>query len=70
MVVTRRVFAYVPRTGVPVAITHNIEQGPWRDWPPAWKKERYSTWRALEDTIARLVRGKRVAMEYSPGGNP
>ncbi|HJR63445.1 MAG TPA: Xaa-Pro peptidase family protein [Gemmatimonadaceae bacterium] len=65
--VTRRIFAYVPRNGVPVAITHNIEQGPWRAWPAAWGRERYSTWRTLEETLARLVRGKRVAMEYSPG---
>lgn len=65
--VTRRIFAFVPREGVPVAITHNIEQGPWRDWPDAWKRERYSTWRALESAVARLVKGKRVAMEYSPG---
>lgn len=65
--VTRRIFAFVPREGTPVAITHNIEQGPWRDWPAQWKRERYSTWRALEDALASLVRGKHVAMEYSPG---
>jgi Xaa-Pro dipeptidase len=65
--VTRRIFAYIPRSGVPVAITHNIEQGPWRDWPAGWGRERYSTWRALEDALTRLVRGKRVAMEYSAG---
>jgi Xaa-Pro dipeptidase len=65
--VTRRIFAYVPREGTPVAITHNIEQGPWRDWPEGWKRERYSTWRALEAALERLVSGKRVAMEYSPG---
>ena len=65
--VTRRVFAFVPREGTPVAITHNIEQGPWRDWPEAWKRERYSTWRALEGALTKLVSGKRVAMEYSPG---
>ncbi|HEU4641230.1 MAG TPA: M24 family metallopeptidase [Gemmatimonadaceae bacterium] len=65
--VTRRIFALIPRQGVPVAVTHNIEQGPWRDWPAEWGRERYSTWKALEETVARLVRGKRVAMEYSPG---
>ncbi|MFI5312051.1 MAG: aminopeptidase P family protein, partial [Gemmatimonadales bacterium] len=27
--VSRRVFAWVPREGTPVAITHAIEQGPW-----------------------------------------
>ncbi|HYD51061.1 MAG TPA: M24 family metallopeptidase [Gemmatimonadaceae bacterium] len=65
--VTRRVFAWVPREGAPVAVTHAIEQGPWRRWPAEWGRERYSGWRALEATLARLVGGKRVAMEYSPG---
>jgi Xaa-Pro dipeptidase len=64
---TRRVFAFIPARGVPVAITHNIEQAAWRRWPAEWRRERYSTWRALEATLATLVRGKRVAMEYSPG---
>jgi len=65
--VTRRIFAFIPREGVPVAITHNIEQGPWRAWPAEWKRERYSTWRELEGAVAQLVAGRRVAMEYSPG---
>src|SRR5215204_4709087 len=65
--VTRRVFAFVPRAGTPVAVTHAIEQGPWRRWPTTWARERYSGWRALESLLARLVQGKRVAMEYSAG---
>ena len=65
--VSRRVFAFIPREGVPTAITHNIEQGPWRDWPASWRRERYSTWRTLESLIKGLVGGKRIAMEYSPG---
>ena len=65
--VTRRIFAWVPREGTPVAITHNIEQGPWRNWPAEWTRQRYSTWRALETALTGLVSGKRVAMEYSPG---
>ena len=65
--VTRRIFAFIPRSGAPVAITHNIEQGAWRDWPEGWKRERYSTWNTLEETLRRLVHGKRIAMEYSPG---
>jgi len=65
--VTRRAFAYVPREGNPVAFTHAIEQGPWRNWPHAWKREIYASWKSLEDLLAREVRGKRVAMEYSPG---
>lgn len=65
--VTRRVFAFVPREGVPVAVTHDIEQGPWRLWPASWKRVRYGSWKVLEQTLASLVKGKRVAMEYSPG---
>ena len=65
--VTRRVFAYVPREGTPVAVTHAIEQVQWANWPRQWKREVYSSWRTLEETLGRLVRGRRVAMEYSPG---
>jgi Xaa-Pro dipeptidase len=65
--VTRRVFAYVPREGVPVAVTHAIEQGPWHAWPTAWRREIYSSWRTLETTLKGMVDGRRIAMEYSPG---
>jgi Xaa-Pro aminopeptidase len=64
---TRRVFALVPREGVPVAISHAIEQAPWKHWPAEWPRERYSSWRTLEAELAKLVKGQRVAMEYSPG---
>jgi Xaa-Pro aminopeptidase len=64
---TRRVFAWIPRAGTPVAVMHAIEQGPWRLWPTEWRREIYSSWRTLEATLGRLVAGRRVAMEYSPG---
>ena len=64
---TRRIFVLVPRKGEPVAITHAIEQGPWKNWPPEWKKTKYSGWRELESQLSSLVSGKKVAMEYSPG---
>ena len=64
---TRRYFVWIPADGAPVAVTHAIEQGPWAGWPTAWRKEVYSAWRVLETTLAALVGGKRVAMEYSPG---
>ncbi|HEX9129895.1 MAG TPA: Xaa-Pro peptidase family protein [Gemmatimonadaceae bacterium] len=64
---TRRFFVYIPRQGEPVAITHAIEQGPWAGWPAKWKKEKYSSWRLLESLLADVVKGKRIAMEYSPG---
>lgn len=65
--VTRRIFAWLPARGTPVAITHAIEQAPWADWPPQWEKVVYSSWEVLEAALPPLVKGKRVAMEYSPG---
>jgi Xaa-Pro aminopeptidase len=64
---SRRIFVLVPRTGAPIAITHTIEQAPWKHWPAEWTKERYSSWRSLEEHLGKLVKGKRLAMEYSPG---
>jgi Xaa-Pro aminopeptidase len=64
---TRRFFVFIPREGEPVAVTHAIEQGPWKDWPSQWEKTVYSSWRTLETQLRELVGGKRVAMEYSPG---
>lgn len=63
---TRRIFGFIPREGVPVAITHNIEQQGWRHWPASWKRERYSAWSELAAHLAKHVGGKTVAMEYSP----
>ncbi len=63
--VTRRIFVWIPRVGQPHALGHAIEPGPWMNWP--WTKEAYSSWPSLEGAIATMVRGKRIAMEYSPG---
>jgi Xaa-Pro dipeptidase len=65
--VTRRIFAWIPANGSPIAITHAIEQGPWADWPSAWQKHIYSSWRELEALLPTLIKGKRIAMEYSAG---
>ena len=65
--ISRRVFVLVPREGVPRALGHAIEAGPWRRWPPDWPRATYSAWRELESALAGMVRGKRIAMEYSAG---
>ncbi len=64
---TRRIFAFIPKTGSPVAISHAIEQGRWKSWPAEWKNIAYSGWRELESALKDTVNGKTVAMEYSPG---
>ena len=63
---TRRVWAWVPAHGAPVALTHAIEQDAWRHWPREWIRETYSSWRSLEQLLAKHVAKRRVAMEYSP----
>jgi Xaa-Pro aminopeptidase len=64
---SRRMFAWIPVKGTPVAVMHSIEPGPWRHWPAEWDRRIYSGWQTLEATLAKLIEGKRVAMEYSAG---
>jgi Xaa-Pro aminopeptidase len=64
---TRRMFAWIPREGTPMAVQHAIEPGPWRNWPKEWDRQIYSSWKTLEGTLGTLLKGKRIAMEYSPG---
>ncbi|MFL5614139.1 MAG: M24 family metallopeptidase [Gemmatimonadaceae bacterium] len=64
---TRRALAWIPTRGTPVAFTHAIEQSPWQHWPSEWQRETYSSWKSLEDLVARYAGKKRVAMEYSAG---
>jgi Xaa-Pro aminopeptidase len=64
---SRRIFVWIPRAGAPTAVTHAIEPRPWATWPKEWGHVVYSAWRDLEGALAPLVRGKRIAMEYSPG---
>lgn len=65
--VSRRIFVWIPREGVPSALGHAIEPGPWRTWPKEWKHGTYSSWRSLESAVAEMVKGKTIAMEYSAG---
>ena len=65
--ISRRIFIWIPREGVPHALGHAIEPGPWETWPIGWTKGSYSSWKSLESSIAEMVRDKRIAMEYSAG---
>ena len=64
---SRRVFAWIPRDGTPHALQHAIEPNTFRNWPASWDRTVYSSWRDLEAGVAKMVKGKRIAMEYSPG---
>ncbi|MEP6991585.1 MAG: M24 family metallopeptidase [bacterium] len=65
--VSRRIFVWIPREGVPHALGHAIEPGPWHAWPKEWRKSVYSSWRTLEGTVSEMVKGRKIAMEYSAG---
>jgi Xaa-Pro dipeptidase len=65
--VTRRIFVWIPREGPPTALGHAIERVAWRTWPAEWTHSTYSSWRTLEEALAAMVRGRKIAMEYSPG---
>ena len=65
--ISRRIFVWIPATGVPHALGHAIEPGPWHAWPAAWQKSTYSSWKRLESIVSGMVSGKRIAMEYSAG---
>ncbi|MEO8336013.1 MAG: M24 family metallopeptidase [bacterium] len=65
--ISRRIFIWIPREGVPHALGHAIEPGPWETWPAGWTKGSYSSWKSLESAVSEMVRGKKIAMEYSAG---
>ena len=65
--VSRRIFVWIPASGVPSALGHAIEPGPWRNWPAEWSHATYSSWRTLEQAVGVMVANRRVAMEYSAG---
>ena len=65
--ISRRVFVWIPAEGAPHALGHAIEPGPWSRWPRDWTRSTYSSWQSLESQVATMVRGKRIAMEYSAG---
>lgn len=60
---SRRYFVLVPAEGEPLAVTHGIEQMPWQHWP--WKTQSYVAWRELDERMAALVGGRKIAMEVS-----
>ncbi|MGC2330884.1 MAG: hypothetical protein WA581_05490, partial [Candidatus Acidiferrales bacterium] len=65
---TRRLFVFIPRSGVPVALIHEIDREVWRDWPADWNKSVWVRQRELEQLLALLTKELRVAVDFSPRG--
>ena len=65
---SRRAYVWIPRTGTPTAVVHAIDAELWQGWPGEWRKIVWIRREELRPHLASLVRGKTVAMEYSPEG--
>ena len=61
---TRRLFAWLPREGEPVAVGHRIELQSFADFPG--RVVPYARWEELHDALRPIVAGRTVAMEISP----
>jgi Xaa-Pro aminopeptidase len=61
---TRRLFVYLPKDGPPIAVAHKIELQQFEGFPGTVIP--YARWQELEETLGRVVGGRRVAMEISP----
>ena len=70
LVITRRLFYWIPKEGEPVLIAHKIEAENLEYLPG--KQELYLSREELKAALSRVLKGvSKVAMEYSPGGaNP
>lgn len=65
LMVTRRWFYVIPRSGEPLKLVHRIESGH-LDTLPGRKRE-YSSWRELWDNLQEMLGPyKTIAMQYSP----
>lgn len=65
---SRRLFAYIPRKGRPIALIHAIDYELWRKAPDIWEKRRWVRREQLDELLPALVSGKTIAAEYSPNG--
>jgi Xaa-Pro dipeptidase len=62
---SRRFLVLLPTRGRPVALTHRIEQQPWRGW--IGENRQYLSWKSYEAGVRQLLEGLRsVALEHSP----
>ncbi len=63
---TRRYAVLLPAENAPIALTHRIEQQPWREWTGVNRP--YLGWQSFEGELRALLEGRsRVALEYSQG---
>ena len=65
---SRRVYVLLPPEGPPIALVHAVDAELWRWWPAGWTKRVWITREELTTELGALVRGRRLAIDYSPEG--
>ena len=65
---SRRAYVFLARNSDPVALVHAVDAELWRGWPGQWRRIVWVRREELARELSSLVRGRKVAMEYSPGG--
>jgi Xaa-Pro aminopeptidase len=65
---SRRVYVLIPPSGTPVALVHAVDAELWREWPATWGKRVWVTREELATELGAQVRGRRVAVDWSPHG--
>lgn len=65
---SRRVYVLIPPDGPPTALVHAVDAELWRGWPSQWTKRVWVAREELTAELGALVRGKRLAADYSPNG--
>ena len=65
---SRRVYVLMPAEGLPTALVHAVDAELWRGWPAPWPKRVWVTREELSRELGALVRGRRLAVDYSPNG--
>lgn len=64
---TRRLAYFIPAKGEPIKIVHAIEDFHLDHLPG--EKASYAGWQAFHKRIQEVVKGRKIAMEYSPKGS-
>ena len=65
---SRRVYVLIPPEGAPTALVHAVDAELWRWWPAGWIKRVWVTREQLTEELGALVRGRRLAVDWSPEG--
>jgi Xaa-Pro aminopeptidase len=65
---SRRVYVLIPPEGLPIALVHAVDAELWREWPAEWPKRVWVTREELATELRGLVRGRRLALDWSPNG--